>query len=76
MSPMCTYGQNIETTSLLRLHHPNHHCARETFSHKVNQVSGNISRQVDSTIIKILLFGDNELDFETTKLCLQSSSFH
>ena len=47
------------------LHCPNHHCARKTLFHKINQVSGIISRQSDSTITKILLFGDNKLDFET-----------
>ena len=34
-------------------------------------------RQSDSTITKILLFGDNKLDFETKFFrCLQTSLFH
>ena len=34
----------------------------------INQVSGTILRQSDSTIIKILLFVDNKLDSETNKI--------
>ena len=65
VSPMCYCGQDIETTTHFLLHCPNHHCARKTLFHKINQVSGTILRQNDSTITKILLFGDNKLDFET-----------
>ena len=61
---------DIETTTHFLLHCPNHHCARKTLFHKINQVSGTISRQSDSTITKILLFGDNKLDFETYKVLL------
>ena len=55
------------------LHCPNHHFARKTLFHKINQVSGIISRQSNSTITKILLFGDNKLDFETSKILLMST---
>lgn len=34
------------------------------------QVSGNISRQIDCIITKILLFDDNKLDFEINKVRL------
>ena len=64
---------DIETTTHFPLHCPNHHCARKTLFHKINQVSGTILRQSDSTITKILLFGDNKLDFETSKILLMST---
>ena len=68
---MCYCGQDTETTSHFLLRCPNHHCARKTLFHKINQVSGTISRQSDLTITKILLFGDNKLDFdETNKILL------
>ena len=54
-------GQDIETTAHFLLHCHNHHFSRKTLFHKINQVSGNISRQGDSAITKILLFGDNKL---------------
>ena len=68
VSPMCYCGQDIETTTHFLLHCLNHHCARKTFLYKIYQVSGTILRQSDSTITKILLFGDNKLDFETNKI--------
>ena len=72
VSPMCSCGQGIETLTHFLLHCPNHHCARKTLFHKINQVSGNILRQSDSTLTKILLFGDIKVDFETNKILLMS----
>ena len=60
----------IETTTHFLFHCPNHHCPRKTLFHKITQVSGTFSRQIDSTVTKILLFGDNKLDFETNKILL------
>ena len=73
VSPMCYCGQDIETTTHFLLHCPNHHCARKTIFGKINQVSGTILRQSDSTTTKILLFGDNKLDFETKNVLLMSA---
>ena len=73
VSPMYYCGQDIETTTHFLLHCPNHHCARKTLFHKINQISGTILRQSDSTIAEILLFGDNKLDFETNKILLMST---
>ena len=67
VSPMCSCGQEIETTPHFLLHCPNHHCAKKTLSQKINHVSGTISRQNDSTITKVLLFSGNKLGFETNK---------
>ena len=68
---MCYCGQDIETTTHFLLHCLNHHCIRKTLFHKISQVSGTILRQSDSTITKILLFGDNKLDFEEKKILLR-----
>ena len=73
VSPMCYCGQDFETTTHFLLQCSNCHCARKTLFHKINQVSGTILRQSDSTITKILLFGDNKLDFETSKILLMST---
>ena len=75
VSPMCYCDQDIETTTHFLLHRPNHRYARKPFftRYKINQVSGTISKQSDSTITKILLFGDNKLDFETNKILLMST---
>ena len=73
VSPMCYCRQDIETTTHFLLHCPNHHCARKNFFDKINQVSGTILRQSDSTITKILLLGDSKLDLETNKILLMST---
>ena len=64
---MCSFGQDIETTTHFLLRCPSSDCPRKTLFYKINQVSGDISRQSYTTIVNILLFGDNKLDFETTK---------
>ena len=70
VSPLRSCGQDIQTTTHFLLHCPNHHCARKTLFHKINQLSVNILRPSDSTITKILLVGDIKLDFETNKILL------
>ena len=42
-------------------------------NHKINQVTGTTSRQSNSTITMVLLFGDNKLDFETNEILLTST---
>ena len=54
------------------LHYPSHRCERNTLFHKINQVNGTILRQSDSTVTKILLFGNNKPDFEKNKVLLMS----
>ena len=70
VSPLCCCSRDIETTTHFLLYCPSHHCARKTIFQKINQVSGIISRQSGSTIKKILLSGDNKLDFKTKKILL------
>ena len=73
VSAMSYCGEDIETTTHFLLHCPSHYCARKTLFGKINQVNGTILRQSDSTVTKILLFGDNKLDFETNKILLMST---
>ena len=50
-----------------------HHCAWKTLFQKTYLSNDNISEQCDSTITKVLLFGDNKLDFETNKILKMSA---
>ena len=68
-----TRGQNIETTIFFFINCPNYHCAREALFHKINEISGNISRGCSSMIAKILLLSDNKLDFETNIILAMST---
>ena len=72
-SPTCMSGQDIETRTHFLLHCYNHHNERKILFQKINQISENISRQSDSTITKILLFGYHKLDFEENKILLMES---
>ena len=65
---VCSCRQDIKLITHFLLHCPNHHCARETLFYKANQVSGTITRLSHSAITKILLFGDNKLDFKRNKI--------
>ena len=42
VSPMCSCGQEIETTTHFLLHCPNHHCERKTLFQKIHQVNETI----------------------------------
>ena len=63
----CVYWNNNPLPSSV----PISWLSKENPLHKINEVSRIISRQSDSTITKILLFGDNKLDFEAKKILLQ-----
>ena len=52
-------------------HCPNHHYEENPLSQDKSR-HGNIPRQSDSTVTKILLYGGNKLDFEANKVLLMS----
>ena len=70
---MYSCSQDIETTTHFLLFCLNHDYARKTLFPKINQVSGTILRESNSTITKVLLFGYTKLDFETKKILLIST---
>ena len=57
LNPICSCGQEIETTSHFLLHCLNYRCARKTFFEKINLIDSNILQQSDSSLTKDLLFG-------------------
>ena len=61
LNPICSCGQEIETTSHFLLHCLNYRCARKTFFEKNNLVDPNILQQSDLSITKDLLFGSEKL---------------
>ena len=70
VSPMRSCGQDIETTTHFSFSAPIIIAQGKPFFHKITQVSRTTLRQSNSTITKILLFVDNKLDFETSKILL------
>ena len=61
LNPICSCGQEIETTSHFLLHCLNYRCARKTFFEKINLIDSNILQQSDLSITKDLLFGSEKL---------------
>ena len=59
--PICSCGQEIETTSHFFLHCLNYRCARKTFFEKINLIDSNILQQSDLSITNDLLFGSEKL---------------
>ena len=55
------YPQYVREVGILKkqfeilFHYPSHYCVRKIFFYKINQTSGNVSVQSDSTTTKILL---------------------
>ena len=54
VSPICSCGQDIETTIHFLLHCPNHHCARKNFFHKINK---RMKTSQDRVILLLQRFG-------------------
>ena len=68
LNPICSCGQEIETTSHFLLHCLNYRCARKTFFEKINLIDSNILQQSDLSTTKDLLCGSEKL--KDDKKCL------
>ena len=72
LNPICSCGQEIETTSHFLLHCLNYRCARKTFFEKINLIDSNILQQSDLSITKDLLFGSEKLKDDKNNALLTS----
>ena len=76
LNPICSCGQEIETTSHFLLHGLNYHCTRKTFFEKINVIDSNILEQSDLSITNDLLFGSEKLkDDKNTALLTSTTEF-
>ena len=73
LNPICSCGQEIETTSHLLLHHLNYRCARKTFFGKINLIDSNILQQSNLSITNDLLFGSEKLNNDKNNALLMSA---
>ena len=73
LNPICSCGQEIETTSHFLLHCLNYRCARKTFFEKINLIDSNILQQSDSSLTKDLLFGSEKLKDDENNAILTST---
>ena len=73
LNPICSCGQEIETTSHFLLHCLNYRCARKTFFEKINLIDSNILQQSDLSITNDLLFGSEKLKDDKNNALLTSA---
>ena len=73
LNPICSCGQEIETTSHFLLHCLNYRCARKTFFEKINLIDSNILQQSDLSITKDLLFDSEKLEDDKSNALLAST---
>ena len=60
-NPVCSCGQEIETTSHFLLHCLNYRLQEKNFFEKINLIDSNILQQNDLSITKNLIFGNEKL---------------
>ena len=73
LKPICSCGQDIETTSYFFLHCLNYRCARKTFFEKINLIDSNILQQSDLSITNDLFFGSEKLKDDKNNAFLRST---
>ena len=73
LNPICSCGQEIETTSHFLLYCLNYRCARKTCFEKINLIDSNIFKQSDVSLTKDLLFGSEKLNDNKNKALLTST---
>ena len=73
LNPICSCGQEIETTSHFLLHCLNYRCARKTFFEKINLLDSNISQQSDLSMTNDLLYGNEKLKDDKNNALLTST---
>ena len=66
-------GQQIETSTCFFLHCSNYYCSRQIIFKNINKIDSTILRQNDQVIIKLLLFGNEELKVAQNKSMLTST---
>ena len=73
LNPICSCGLDIETNCHYLLHYPNFTNERSTLLSIVLTINKNSLTSCDTTIVKLLLYGDEYLDLETNTLILNAS---
>ena len=68
VNPICSCGQESETSTHFLLHCSNYHCARQTLFKKVNKIDLTILKQNDQVTTKLLLFGNKKIKLLKTNL--------
>ena len=73
VNPICSCGQEIETSTQCLLRCSNYHCVRQTLFEKVNKIDSTILKQNGQVTTNLLLFGDEKLKAAQNKSVLMST---
>ena len=74
LNPICSCGQDIETTSHFLLHCLNYRCASQTFFEKMKIIDSKILQQNNLSISKDFLFGSEKLKDDKSNASLTSTT--
>ena len=73
LNPICNCGFDIETICCFLLHCPNFINERSLLLENVTRLSKNKLPSCDTSVIKLLFYGDDSLDLVTNLLILKAS---
>ena len=72
-SPICSCGQNIETSTHFLLHCSNYSNERLTFQNIIRNIDSNILSKNDLRVTETLLYGDSSND-DTNKILIMNAT--
>ena len=70
VDPLCSCGNDIESTVQFFLHCPNFTTQRQTLLNKLKNINASIMTENKNSVVRTLLFG--RPDFDYSKLLMQS----
>ena len=73
INPICSCGEDIETTSHFLLNCPRHSITRTTFLNKIKTINSGLTERNDNILCNILLYGDPSLSTENNTRILNST---
>ena len=73
LNPICSCGNDIETSAHFLLHHPHYSNERSTFLNTVRNINRHIFDKNDLQITETLLHGDSSLDDKSNTLILNAT---
>ena len=74
VDPLCSCGNDIESTVHFFLHCPNFTTQRQTLLNKLKSINASIMTENENSAVTTLLFGRPNFNYSANKVLLQQSS--
>ena len=65
IDPLCSCGNDIESTVHFFLHYPNFTTQRQTLLNKLRSINASIIAETENSVVRTLLFGRPDFDYST-----------